>query len=529
MNKSRIVFSVVSLILSLFLGCSDQAGGTTTETTNGIMLTLVDTNGSAVVSSEVTLRPYNYIQNSSDTFEIGAIQTRVSDTNGIVLFEAPPVGEYRIIALGKDSLLGSMIASYDVTSHKGKSDTATVEIDTMEATGLLSLDLSVERPTNIALFGSEFTVAVDSATTVIPSFIPAGLHELHLSFTDDRVLEVPIALESSDTALIDSALLAPYWKQKKVVINTTPEELDLTLDVTLYPFRVGLDESDSALLKAVADGRNLMITAGDERLKYIVETWSKTEATLWVQVPHIAANKATQYITIHYGDLFTTNVHFDNTIFSGDIGYIAAIQGDLIDDSVVNECGPLSSLSSVNITPVKGHLGKALSFDGSSSYASKLLDNNNALGGNHRVTLQCWMNPLNDSGNVLDIRSINRAILLYLDEGSVVLEYKNKDGKNVTSSVGTTEKISTDIWSHVAVTIDFATDEVIIFLNGDAVPTKSQAVSKDLTPLIDDDFQCIVGKSAQGDRYFSGLLDEIRIYRGVWGENWTKLDYTSQK
>jgi hypothetical protein len=153
-----------------------------------------------------------------------------------------------------------------------------------------------------------------------------------------------------------------------------------------------------------------------------------------------------------------------------------------------------------------GKFGNALSFNGASSMVT--VADNAALHLTTGMTLEAWVRPAANSGwrtVVMKERSGGLAYSLYGYDNSAKppAVYGNFGGDDVKASGGSALPLNT--WSHVAGTYDGAT--LRLYVNGVQVATKAQAgaLPTSTSPLR------IGGNSAWGE-YFSGLIDEVRVY-----------------
>ncbi|HVQ90242.1 MAG TPA: LamG-like jellyroll fold domain-containing protein [Mycobacteriales bacterium] len=153
-----------------------------------------------------------------------------------------------------------------------------------------------------------------------------------------------------------------------------------------------------------------------------------------------------------------------------------------------------------------GRFGGALSFNGTSSWVT--VPDAAALDLTSAMTLEAWVRPVAGSGwrtVLMKERPGGLAYSLYGYDNSnrPPAVYGNFGGTDVSAAGGSALPVNT--WSHLAGTYDGAT--LRLYVNGVQVATKARTgpLPASTSPLR------IGGNSAWGE-YFSGLIDEVRVY-----------------
>jgi len=167
--------------------------------------------------------------------------------------------------------------------------------------------------------------------------------------------------------------------------------------------------------------------------------------------------------------------------------------------------GNIGTLNAGGAKPTwaSGKVGSALSFDGSDYVTVTDTGSNVEVGS--ALTITAWVKP---NASVSNINIVSRANFSYrfrLDGGNTLWAYLNGSVAAATTSSFTT---TSDIWQHVAMVYDGVSNTVVFYLNG-ASDSKATSVSGVLDSPAQDLF---IGSYTQGAEFFSGLIDEVRIY-----------------
>ena len=87
---------------------------------------------------------------------------------------------------------------------------------------------------------------------------------------------------------------------------------------------------------------------------------------------------------------------------------------------------------------------------------------------------------------------------------------------------------SNQAWHHVAVTHDFATKDVEIYVDGTAMTFTEDHPPTTWTALADPADWLWGGNPDRATRYFDGMLDEIRVSSAVRSQDWIETSISNQ-
>jgi Concanavalin A-like lectin/glucanases superfamily/Domain of unknown function (DUF1929)/Bacterial Ig domain/Purple acid Phosphatase, N-terminal domain len=153
-----------------------------------------------------------------------------------------------------------------------------------------------------------------------------------------------------------------------------------------------------------------------------------------------------------------------------------------------------------------GRNGAALSFNGASNWVT--VPDTAALRLAGAMTLEAWVRPAANTGwrTVLMKErpaGMSYGLYGYDDSGRPPAVYGNYGGTDVSAGGGTALALNT--WSHLAGTYDGTT--MRLYVNGVQVASKARtgALTSSTSPLR-------IGGNAAWGEYFSGLIDDVRVY-----------------
>jgi glucose/arabinose dehydrogenase/PKD repeat protein len=169
--------------------------------------------------------------------------------------------------------------------------------------------------------------------------------------------------------------------------------------------------------------------------------------------------------------------------------------------------GPISTAS--------GKFGRALSFDGVNDRVD--VPDSNSLDLTTGMTLEAWVKPTTISGwrtAILKERGSDLNYALYASNGT---KPRTENYTGTENAATGTAGIPLNAWTHLASTYDGT--NLKLYVNGTLATTKATtgAMPNTANPLH-------IGGNAVWGEYFSGLIDEVRIYNRALNEAEVKTD-----
>lgn len=195
--------------------------------------------------------------------------------------------------------------------------------------------------------------------------------------------------------------------------------------------------------------------------------------------------------------------------------------------------GTLTNMSTAPSTSTSGwsnngKFNKAINFDGSNDVIS--VGNQPSLNSTNAITLSAWINPTTfhtgNTDNVIlskyDDALSQRGYLMYLDSsGQIKTEMSQSCASTNSITLNSGYAASTNAWTHVVTTYDGS--NMTTYVNG----LKKATVSGPASICASTAGFLIGGRYGGGStaRYFSGAIDEVKIYNYALTSDDVKRDY----
>tara|TARA_B100000073_G_C23744615_1_gene574774 strand:- start:2244 stop:5030 length:2787 start_codon:yes stop_codon:yes gene_type:complete len=156
----------------------------------------------------------------------------------------------------------------------------------------------------------------------------------------------------------------------------------------------------------------------------------------------------------------------------------------------------------------------ALDFNGSNEYVQ--INDDNSIDISNGITISAWIYPTdiaNKDGIISKRTSTeNNGDWVLRFTSSAKLKWLVWDGNSSNGSTSSNSSISLNTWSHVALTHNNSTNTTKFYING-LLDATSSSLSKNIDGNNSNLF--IGWDGQQGDKFFTGKIDEIRIWDNV--------------
>ena len=305
---------------------------------------------------------------------------------------------------------------------------------------------------------------------------------------------------STTSGIVNVTVTAPPADTTPPTVSVTAPAAGATVSATINVTASASDNVGVAGVQFKLDGANL--GAEDTSSPYSV-SWNTTTASNGAHTLTAVARDTAGNSTSSAG----VGVTVDNSAPPPPVGLVAAYSFDqgsgttAPDASGNNNTGTLTSTT----WSLSGKYGGALSFNGTSSFVR--VADSASLHLSTGMTLEAWVNP-----NALG--SIWRTVILKENGANMQYGlYAHTDTSRPSGHVFTTAEFDTrgtaavaqSTWTHLAVTYDGS--NLRLYVNGTQVSVKAVigAMGASTGPLK-------IGGNAIWGEWFSGLIDEVRIY-----------------
>ncbi|MDJ0851268.1 MAG: DUF2341 domain-containing protein, partial [Myxococcota bacterium] len=327
------------------------------------------------------------------------------------------------------------------------------------------------------------------------------------------------------------------WDYRKAVtIDASLADADLTD----FPVLVSLSADADLAALAQADGDDILFTTADgTKLAHEIENFDAATGalTVWVKTDVSSLNDTTLFL--YYGNAAASdqqdaaNVwdsHFMGVWHLGDTP--TGAPGDVRDSTIHANHGTTEGAMDA-ADSVVARVGRGLDFDETNDLIrvqdSATLD---SVADEATFEVWVWFDDASDGNHQIIMTSSNRFSATdgyeWASQGSgdhfFYPDAMTPDGNfNLGPNPFTDQQ-----WHHLAATLDFATKEVEIYVDGTPMTFTSEGVPGMWTTLTSSDDWLWGGNPDRASRYFDGMMDEIRVSDVVRSEEWIRASAANQ-
>ena len=335
-------------------------------------------------------------------------------------------------------------------------------------------------------------IAQVPATTYTDTGAPAGTHYYRVTAEDAAGNVGPPSNEANATVTADTT--APTVSLSAPAGGST---VTGTVDVTA----TASDNVAVAGVQFKLDGADL---GSEDTTAPFSATWNTRSATnAGHSLTAVARDAAGNTRTSATVNVTVNNPPVDTTGLVAAYGFEGGSPTSAADSSGTGNAGTISGA----LVSSAGRFGSALSFDGINDWVT--VPDTNSLDLTNAMTLEAWVRPSALSGW--------RTVVMKEQAGGLVYGlYANSDGNRpsvhafVTSEQDTrgTAQLALNTWTHVGATFDGTT--LRLYVNGVLISSRALSGS-----LLTSTAALRIGGNGPWGEWFSGLIDEVRVYRRV--------------
>jgi hypothetical protein len=336
--------------------------------------------------------------------------------------------------------------------------------------------------------------------------------------------------------LAAGAMAGPYdvWTyHRDVTINTTFTGAGTTETLAQFPVLIrlantGIAAGSDALATALPGGADVRFASADgaTAYSYEIDSWTSTEATIWVRVPSVVGN-ATTTVRMYWGKSGEVSASNGGAVFDTTNGFVGVWHlGGAANASDATYNGLTGT--NVGTTAATGVLAGARTLDGSSTYVS--VPSNSKLNIPTAFTISAWVNAASWDGGSRRVIQKGTGSGSSLNAGQYGLR-DNSNNSLQTDVAGTGGNAQTPApaageWHLIHGTYGDGFERTYV----DGTLGNSSTSSTGTIPA--HATELAIGRepeSSTSSYYFNGSLDEVRVQNVTRSADWIKLEFETQR
>lgn len=535
----------VIAILLISTNCTHNLAGATTETTNGVVGVVHNSDNTPSANTVVKLFPDDYDPVADAGLDDGFIDT--TNTKGSYQFKKVSSGRYVVIARNRSDSTSCLIRDITVTDDS----LTTAPVEKLKGSGSIATDFSsggVISNGYLYIPGTDIYSRIGTDGSVLLDDVPAGtIREIILASDNNKksnILRSAITVDVGKTTMIE----LPLWKYgRKLTLKTTSAGADVPGDVYNFPVLIRLNGSNFDFSQARADGTDLVFTGKSNAvLPREIERWDAAakRAEIWVKVDTIRGNDSSQSITMYWGNQAASQISTGAIFDTGDgfqgVWHLGEASDGATRDATINKYDGTSP-DSASPQVAEGIIGNCRVFDGVKDYITmpNTAEGKLNLPENGNYTISAWvlLDTLDGMSHCIVSKGYEQYYLrsTYASEkillSSPLWEFV-EFGENVKWQT-TTCPASNKQWALVVGVRQG--NRQFIYCNGELVDSTifewpnavSRNTSNDL--YIGKFSKAVTVPVSEGFCFFNGSIDEVRIINTAQSPDWVRLCYMNQR
>ena len=531
-----LLFFVAVLMVS---GCArnQDIAGATTETTNGIVGSVVNADATSSPNTVVKLFTEEYDPVSDGPLESTCIDT--TDSNGTFRFKRVKPGRYSILARNRDSLTSLLMTMVDVAEDS----VTTTPPSVLQRSGSFSVNAVLEMPLDsvnyVYIPGTDIFATVESDGTVILRDIPVGsVLDIVCAAIDGNRYHL---LRNAVTIVPDTLKSEPMTSSRRIFLNTTVTGADVHEDLYGFPVLIRLHAGNFDFSEALPDGSDLKFTnSGDRVLPHELERFDTSDrlAEIWVKVDTLFGNCSDQWIRMHWGTPNVSQIPENQAVFDTAHGFRGVWHlGDTSEVVYESTQNRFHGISYGNLRRSECMIGNGLTFDSSEAYCEigNVSDFQSS-----SFTVSAWIRTVHTGIQTIIAKSNGGDPYpgygwIFAIDGSNALHCFVADAGDYWGEPGTFH-----FWSDVQSVADFTKwyYAVAVVNRSDTSYCKTYIDGIDVTDntigdisgvsSIANDLALRIGTESDGHFQFFGSIDEVVISHVIRSPSWIRVCYSNQ-
>lgn len=531
--------SVLLPVFTLYTTCTEQiAGGSGSTTTNGFTAMVKYADGTAVQNATVRIRSNDYCSSSgniTDEDGTGSVLDTFTGVDGSVTVSDMIAGNYTIEVL--DTILMQGVV---VRSRIDNGDLQNIGVLNTEPVGVVNgvLDaalLSKNVRYSVQVYGMERLAPVDSQSGRYSiTDLPPAKYAFRV-FSMDSSAEPQdldsVTIKSNDTVRTGSF---SEWNHSGVLtINSQAAGLGQLEALINFPLLLRLDATNFDFSTAKKNGTDLrVVDARGLPVPFETEWWDSTNsfAAIWILIDTLTGSKSQHTLYCYWGNKKASSVSSPTSVFDTAYGYkgvwhLGKSGGTEQADATVNNIGGIpAEMDGAN--DIFGIIGRSQEFEEDSQRIefNFLESNTNSDAENASFAFTIWVKPSSDkntgSQGVFSLQNGYYGLLIDMEKGWGVYRLTSNGEKDTCFSPA-----ASNTWSLISAVRNGSSH--YIYVNDSLAGTFSQESSDGIGNVLASVLR--LGCLPQDTGWFSGVLDEFRVYDRQLSDPWIKASYHTQR
>ncbi len=344
------------------------------------------------------------------------------------------------------------------------------------------------------------------------------------------------------TAVNDAPTIVSWYNnawdyRKEITIDSSQVETDATDFAVLISITADADLA----AYAQADGDDILFTAADGTTKLAHEVESYNSATgelrVWVKTDLSAAVDTNLFL--YYGNGSASAQEDPNNVWTADYVGVWHLEdaptgapGDVQDSTSYGNHG-ITQGAMDGADSVAAMIGNGLDFDEVDDHI-RISDSASLDSVNDEATMSLWIwfDDTSDGNHQIIMSSSNRYSGIdgyeWASQGDGDHFFYPDAGLPDTNYNLGADPFIDQQWHHLAVTMDFATKNVEIYVDGNAMTFSTEGVPGSWTSLTSSDDWLWGGNPDRSARFFDGMMDELRVAGTARSQEWIQTEVNNQ-